>query len=54
MSKRINIEIDKKIWRDISIRAVMKDATKAEVVNEALEYYLANTEPENDDSNSKD
>jgi hypothetical protein len=41
--KRINVDIDENIWRRIGIRAAVKEKTKTEMVNEALEYYLDNT-----------
>ncbi len=54
MAKRINVEVDEKLWHKVSIRAAVKQSTKAELVHEALELYLASTESDDNEGDSKE
>ena len=53
MSKRINVEVDEKLWHKVSVRAAVNQSTKADLVHEALEYYLSNVKPDDDEEEAK-
>ena len=36
----VNISIDRELWKEVSIRAVIEDKDKKEIVDKALREYL--------------
>lgn len=38
--KRVNIDIDRDLWKKVGILAARKDMPKREVVEEALKLYI--------------
>lgn len=39
--QRINMDVDKELWKEVSIKAIKEGITKKELVTKALTEYLA-------------
>lgn len=42
--QRVNMDIDKQLWKRVSVKAAEDEMEKKEVVEEALKQYLNNKE----------
>ena len=43
-NQRVNMDINKILWKRVGIRAIEEGITKKELVEKALEKHLSNTE----------